>query len=41
MGAAPLVPDNKPSQYSGRVFPIGVRAPNPVITTRLGFMAPV
>ena len=35
MGAAPEIPFFKPSQYACRVFPIGVSAPTPVITTLL------
>jgi hypothetical protein len=35
MGAAPLRPLTRPSQYSLRVFPRGVSAPRPVTTTRL------
>src|SRR5258706_13882501 len=35
IAAAPDFPFFKPSQYSWRVFPIGVNAPTPVITTRL------
>src|SRR5690606_19639221 len=35
IGAAPLSPLTRASQYSSLVFPIGVRAPNPVTTTRL------
>src|SRR5882762_2120087 len=38
MGAAPLFPFFKPSQYSGSVLPMAVSAPAPVITTRLKVM---
>ena len=34
MGAEPLLPSIRPVQKSLRLFPIGVRAPRPVTTTR-------
>ena len=35
---APLFPESKPFQKSGALFPTGVRAPIPVITTRRELM---
>ena len=33
VSAAPLTPFDNPFQYSSKVFPMGVNAPNPVTTT--------
>lgn len=41
MGAAPLFPAFKPSQYCWRLFPIGVNAPAPVTTTLLNVIQSV
>src|SRR6056297_78517 len=38
IGAAPLLPFTAFSQNSETVFPNGVRAPSPVITTRVSFI---
>src|SRR5262245_47514575 len=37
MGAAPLRPSMRPSQYSSTVLPSGFTVPMPVTTTRLPF----
>ena len=39
IGAAPLLPSFRPCQNSDKLFPMGVSAPIPVITTRLGIIA--